>query len=76
MPAKLVPGTSLLAMIFVMIGVTLKLHALQNNTIDFYLVLILVLGSVTGAQIGTYINIKMKGEQLRAILSVVALVVD
>ena len=53
MPAKLVPGTSLLAMIFVMIGVTL-LHALQNNTIDFYLVLILVLGSVTGAQIGTY----------------------
>ena len=72
MPAKLVPGTSLLAMIFVMIGVTL-LHALQNNTIDFYLVLILVLGSVTGAQIGTYINIKMKGEQLRAILSVVVL---
>ena len=59
-------------MIFVMIGVTL-LHALQNNTIDFYLVLILVLGSVTGAQIGTYINIKMKGEQLRAILSVIVL---
>ena len=72
MPAKLVPGTSLLAMIFVMIGVTL-LHALQNNTIDFYLVIILVLGSVTGAQLGTYINIKMRGEQLRAILSIVVL---
>ena len=52
---------------------TCKAREEQNNTIDFYLVLILVLGSVTGAQIGTYINIKMKGEQLRAILSIIVL---
>lgn len=73
MPARLVPGTSLFAMIFVMIIVTL-LHALENNTIDLYLVMILSLGSVLGAQLGSKISSKLAGEELRAILSILILI--
>jgi len=73
MPAKLVPGTSLFAMIFVMIIVTL-LHAISNKTIDLYLVLILAVGSVLGAQIGSYISSKLAGEELRGLLSILILI--
>ncbi len=73
MPAKLVPGTSLFAMIFVMTIVTF-LHALQNNTIDMYLVIILVAGSVLGAQLGSKFSAKLAGEELRAILSILVLI--
>ena len=72
MPAKLVPGTSLCAMIFVMIIVTL-LHAISNKTIDLYLVLILAFGSVVGAQIGSLISSKLAGEELRGLLSILIL---
>ena len=72
MPAKLVPGTSLFAMIFVMIIVTL-LHAISNKTIDLYLVLILAFGSVIGAQIGSFISSKLAGEELRGLLSILIL---
>ena len=72
MPAKLVPGTSLFAMIFVMIIVTL-LHAIANKTIDLYLVIILAFGSVIGAQIGSVISSKLAGEELRGLLSILIL---
>ena len=72
MPAKLVPGTSLFAMIFVMIIVTL-LHAIANYTIDIYLVFILALGSVIGAQLGSIISSKLAGEELRGLLSILIL---
>lgn len=72
MPAKLVPGTSLFAMIFVMIIVTL-LHAISNKTIDLYLVMILAFGSVIGAQVGSIISSKLAGEELRGLLSILIL---
>ena len=72
MPAKLVPGTSLFAMIFVMIIVTL-LHAIANYTIDIYLVFILALGSVVGAQLGSIVSSKLAGEELRGLLSLLIL---
>lgn len=72
MPAKLVPGTSLFAMIFVMIIVTL-LHAIANYTIDIYLVFILALGSVVGAQLGSIVSSKLAGEELRGLLSILIL---
>lgn len=72
MPAKLVPGTSLFAMIFVMIIVTL-LHAIANYTIDIYLVFILALGSVVGVQLGSIISSKLAGEELRGLLSILIL---
>jgi uncharacterized membrane protein YfcA len=73
MPARLVPGTSLFIMIFIMMIVTF-LHALSNNTIDIYLVLILVVGSVIGAQLGTKISGRLKSEELRAMMSILVLI--
>ena len=72
MPAKLVPGTSLFAMIFVMVIVTL-LHGVSNNTIDIYLVMILAIGSVFGAQLGSVISSKLAGEELRGLMSILIL---
>ncbi|MCI5054429.1 MAG: sulfite exporter TauE/SafE family protein [Pelagibacteraceae bacterium] len=72
MPAKLVPGTSLFAMIFVMVIVTL-LHGISNNTIDIYLVIILAIGSVFGAQLGSVISSKLAGEELRGLMSILIL---
>ncbi len=72
MPARLVPGTSLFAMIFVMIIVTL-LHAISSKTVDLYLILILASGSVIGAQIGSFISSKLAGEELRVLLSILIL---
>jgi uncharacterized membrane protein YfcA len=72
MPAKLVPGTSLFAMIFVMVIVTL-LHGISNNTIDIYLVTILAIGSVFGAQLGSVISSKLAGEELRGLMSILIL---
>jgi len=69
MPARLVPGTSLFAMIFVMIIVSL-LHAIENNTIDLYLVMILSFGSVLGAQLGSKVSTRLAGEELRGLLSI------
>jgi uncharacterized membrane protein YfcA len=43
MPSKLVPGTSLFVMIFVMTFVTF-FHAITNHNIDLILVSILMLG--------------------------------
>jgi len=72
MPARLVPGTSLFAMIFVMIIVSL-LHAIENNTIDLYLVMILSFGSVFGAQLGSKVSTRLAGEELRGLLSILIL---
>ena len=73
MPARLVAGTSLFVMIFIMIVVTL-LHAINHNSIDIFLVLILVVGSGIGAQLGTKVSIKLKGEELRAMMSMLVLI--
>lgn len=73
MPARLVAGTSLFVMIFIMVVVTL-LHAINHNSVDIFLVLILVVGSGIGAQLGTKISIKLKGEELRAMMSLLVLI--
>ncbi|MDC0954408.1 sulfite exporter TauE/SafE family protein [Pelagibacteraceae bacterium] len=73
MPARLVAGTSLFVMIFIMIVVTF-LHAINHNSVDIFLVLILVVGSGIGAQLGTKISIKLKGEELRAMMSLLVLI--
>lgn len=73
MPARLVPGTSLFIGIFIMFVVTL-LHAIQNNTMDIYLIICLAIGSVFGAQIGSKLSSKVAGEELRTILSILILI--
>ena len=72
MPARLVAGTSLFVMIFIMI-VVIFLHALNLNTVDILLVIVLVVGSVLGALLGTKIGSKLKSEYLRAMMSILVL---
>lgn len=50
------------------------LHAINHNSVDIFLVLILVVGSGIGAQLGTKISIKLKGEELRAMMSLLVLI--
>jgi uncharacterized membrane protein YfcA len=73
MPARLVAGTSLFVMIFIMI-IVIFLHALNLNTVDILLVMILVVGSVIGAQLGTKIGSRLRSEELRAMMSILVLI--
>ena len=70
MPSKLVPGTSLFVMIFVMTFVTF-FHAITNHNIDLILVSILMLGSVIGVQLGTRLGMNLKNEELRILMSII-----
>ena len=68
MPTKLVPGTSLFVTIFVTAFVTIS-HAFAYNTIDLYLVLILITGSILGVHSGQKIGQKLKGSELKTLLA-------
>jgi uncharacterized protein len=72
MPTAMVPGTSLFQIIFVAAAVTV-LQSVENGTVDVMLVLILLVGGVIGAQIGSRWGSKLRGEQLRALLAVIVL---
>ncbi|MEM7619906.1 MAG: sulfite exporter TauE/SafE family protein [Pseudomonadota bacterium] len=73
-PTNVVVGTSLFQIVFVTSLVTI-LHATQNQTVDAVLALMLIVGGVIGAQFGVRAGMKLKGEQLRAILALLVLVV-
>lgn len=72
MPVHMVAGTSLFQMTFVTAMVTL-LQAVQNQTVDMMLAMVLILGSVVGAQLGIKMAPRIKGEWLRFILAVIVL---
>jgi uncharacterized membrane protein YfcA len=74
MPMHVVVGTSLFQIIFTCINATIMQSAL-NHTVDFILALLLLIGSVTGAQIGVRVNRRLKGEQLKILMAVIVLVV-
>jgi uncharacterized protein len=74
MPTSVVIGTSLFQIIFVMANITF-LQAVTNQTVDVVLALLLLVGAVIGAQIGTIVGAHMRGEQLRALLGIVVLAV-
>ncbi|MBV9826845.1 MAG: sulfite exporter TauE/SafE family protein [Alphaproteobacteria bacterium] len=74
MPTAMVPGTSLLQIIFVAANVTF-LQAYTNRTVDAVLALILLLGGVIGAQLGTRFGTRLRGEQLRFLLAALVLAV-
>jgi len=74
MPTAVVPGTSLLQIIFVAANVTL-LQAYTNQTVDAVLALLLLLGGVIGAQFGTRFGTRLRGEQLRFLLALLVLAV-
>ena len=72
MPTKVVVGTSLFQIIFVT-GFTTLMHATQNYTVDILLAMLLLIGGVTGAQIGTRLGLKLQAEQLRILLAIMVL---
>jgi uncharacterized protein len=74
MPTAVVPGTSLLQIIFVAANVTF-LQAYTNRTVDAVLALVLLVGGVVGAQLGTRFGTRLRGEQLRFLLALLVLAV-
>ena len=72
MPTNVVIGTSLFQIIFVTAAVTI-LHAVENQTVDIVLAVLLMIGGVVGAQIGARVGQRLPGEQLRALLALIVL---
>ena len=74
MPTTVVVGTSLFQIIFVTANTTF-LQATFNQTVDVVLAFLLLVGGVIGAQLGTKLGARLKGEQLRGLLALIVLVV-
>lgn len=74
MPTAVVVGTSLFQIIFVTANVTF-LQATTNQTVDIVLALLLLTSAVIGAQFGTKVGGRLRGEQLRGMLALMVLIV-
>ncbi len=72
MPTAVVVGTSLFQIIFVTANVTV-LQAVNNQTVDILLAMLLMIGGVIGAQIGARAGAKLKSEQLRILLALMVI---
>ncbi len=69
-----VVGTSLFQILLTMIAATL-LHAISSHTVDIYLALLLMGGSVFGAQFGARTGAAIKAEHFRFLLGALVLIV-
>ena len=74
MSANVVVGTSLFQILFVTIATTM-MHAMTTKAVDIVLAGLLLIGSVTGAQIGAKFAQKASPFRLRLVLAVVVLLV-
>lgn len=74
MSANVVVGTSLFQILFVTMTTTM-VHALTTRAVDVVLAVLLLIGSVSGAQIGAQLAQKIPAERLRFALAAVVLVV-
>lgn len=74
MPPNLVVGTSTLQ-VLITASATTFLQSAANGSLDLVLSALLIVGGVMGAQIGVIIGRKLKGEQLRALLGALVLLV-
>ena len=74
MPTSVVIGTSLFQIVFVQANVTI-LQAVQNQTVDLLLAMLLIVGGVVGAQFGGRWGAKLPAEQLRLLMALVVLAV-
>lgn len=74
MATNVVVGTSLFQIMFVTAATTL-MHAMENHTVDAILAVVLLVGGVTGAQIGAMIGPRLKAEQMRVALALIVLAV-
>jgi uncharacterized protein len=73
-PTNVVIGTSLLQITMVA-AFTTVIQASTNQSVDIVLGLILMVGGVIGAQYGVKVGQKLRGEQLRALLGALVLMV-
>lgn len=73
-PMHVVVGTSLFQILFICIEVTF-LQAYTNHNVDFILAVLLLLGSTVGAQVGAVFGRRLKGDQLKILLTCIILVV-
>ncbi len=74
MPMHVVVGTSLFQILFTCMNVTV-LQAAVNHTVDFVLALILLIGSVIGAQLGARASRRFNADQLKIMMAIIVLVV-
>ena len=74
MATGVVVGTSLFQTLFVTAAATL-VHATTTKAVDIVLAALLLLGSVTGAQVGARLAQRVKPEYLRLALAVIVLLV-
>jgi len=74
MGAQVVVGTSLFQIFFVTIAATM-MHSLTTRAVDIVLVLFLLFGGVTGAQLGARFASRVKPEYLRLVLAILVLIV-
>jgi len=74
MSTRVVVCTSLFQILFVTIATTLT-HALTTHAVDIVLATLLLIGSVTGAQVGVRLAQKVKPEYLRLVLAFMVLTV-
>lgn len=75
MPSLLVPGTSLFQIIFIA-AFSCLLHAVANNTVDIVLALVLMVGSVVGAQAGVRVARHIRGAPARIVLALMIVFVS
>jgi uncharacterized membrane protein YfcA len=74
MSANVVVGTSLFQILFVTMAATM-MHALTTKAVDIVLAALLLLGSVTGAQLGTRIAQLAKPDLLRLLLAAIVITI-
>jgi uncharacterized membrane protein YfcA len=74
MPTSVVIGTSNFQILFVAANVTF-LQAVTNGTVDVVLALLLILGGVVGAPIGSKLAAKLPGVALRGLMALLVLTV-
>jgi len=74
MPTKIVVGTSLFQLLFTTASVSV-MQAGVNHSVDPFLALILILGSILGTKFGTRLSVYLPAEKLRLILAAVVLAV-
>ena len=74
MSANVVVGTSLFQILFVTIATTM-MHALTTKAVDIVLAVLLLIGSVSGAQIGAQFAAKASPVRLRLVLAGIVLLV-
>lgn len=74
MSANVVVGTSLFQILFVTMATTM-MHALTTRAVDIVLAALLLVGSVSGAQVGAQLAQRIPAEKLRFVLAAIVLMV-